>query len=226
LKQLSSSEGVTLFMTLFAAFNALIHRHSGQRDILIGVPVANRNRVESEGLIGFFTNTILLRTRIESDPTFLDVLEEVRETALGAYAHQSLPFQKLIEGLQPNRGLRQTPLIQVVFILQNSPSEALALPGLTLETTVLHNGTVKFDIVLNMWETDQGLQAWVSYNREIYKAETIARLLTHYERLLNNVVERPRARLSEIEVLSDEEKMLLDRRIDLEELGESFSIRG
>ncbi|HKG21440.1 MAG TPA: condensation domain-containing protein, partial [Blastocatellia bacterium] len=226
LKHLSNSEGVTLFMMLFAAFNALIYKHTGQRDILIGVPIANRNRRETEGLIGFFANTIVLRTKIESDPTFLHLLEGVREAALGAYAHQGLPFQKLIEELQPTRGLRQTPLVQVVFTLQNAPSEALALSGLTLETEVLHNGTVKFDIVLNLWETDQGLRGWLTYNRELYKAETIARLLSHYERLLKNVVEQPHARLSEIEVLSDEERTLLDKRIDLEEPGESFSIRG
>ncbi|HYP25231.1 MAG TPA: amino acid adenylation domain-containing protein [Blastocatellia bacterium] len=224
LKRLSSGEGVTLFMTLFAAFNALIYKHTGRDDILIGVPIANRNRIETEGLIGFFANTILLRTGIEADPTFEELLAQVRETALGAYAHQNYPFQKLVEELRPKRGVTRTPLAQVVFTLQNAPARALSLPGLTLETEEIHNGTVKFDIVLNLWETDEGLRGWLSYNRDLYRAETIARLLSHYERLLYNVAESPRARLSEIGLLSEEEELLLDRSIDLVEFGDSFSI--
>src|SRR5207245_3611893 len=133
LKALSRERGVTLFMTLLAAFQTLLHRYTGEPDILIGSPIANRNRAETEVLIGFFVNTLVLRGDMSGDPSFVELVRQVREGALGAYAHQDLPFEQLVDELQPERSLGRTPFFQTMFALGNTPAGTLDLPGLTLE---------------------------------------------------------------------------------------------
>ncbi|WP_414574316.1 condensation domain-containing protein, partial [Nostoc sp. CCY 9925] len=146
LKTLSQQEGVTLFMTLLAAFKVLLHRYTKQDDIMVGTPIANRNRTETEGLIGFFVNTLVIRTELSDNPSFQKFLTQVREVALGAYAHQDLPFEKLVEELQPERNLSHTPLFQVMFVLQNAPIPPLKLSGLSLSPLKLNTTTAKFDL--------------------------------------------------------------------------------
>jgi aspartate racemase len=139
---------VTLFMTLLAAFQTLLHRYTGQDDILVGSPIAGRTRTETEALIGFFVNTLVLRTSLHGNPSFRELLGRVREVALGAYAHQDLPFEKLVEELQPERRLNHSPLFQVMFALQSVPRYSLELSGLSLQTLAVDNGTAKFDLTL------------------------------------------------------------------------------
>ncbi len=142
LRELSRQEGTTLFMTLLAAFQTLLFRYSGQQDIVVGSPVAGRNRTELEGLIGFFVNMLPLRTDLSGAPTFRELLGKVRETTLDAYAHQELPFEKLVEELQPERSPSHAPLVQVVFVLQNTPRTPLELPGLTAQSIAVERSTV------------------------------------------------------------------------------------
>lgn len=151
LKALSQQENVTLFMTLLAAFKTLLHRYTGQHDILVGSPIANRNRAEIEGLIGFFVNTLVLRTNIAGNPTFRELLHQVRKTTWEAYDHQDLPFEKLVEELQPERDLSYSPLFQVKFMLENAPKEDLNLPGLTLSSIRQENPTAKLDLSLDIF---------------------------------------------------------------------------
>ena len=160
LKALSQREGVTLFMTLVGAFQTLLYRYTNQDDIIVGSPIAGRNRVETEGLIGFFVNTLMLRTDLSDNPTFRELLGRVREVCLGAYAHQALPFEKLVEELQPERDLSRNPLFQVMFVLQNAPTRALAR-GLNV-----NSGTSMFDLTLSMGDTEQGLAGSLEYNTD------------------------------------------------------------
>ena len=157
LKALSRQEGVTLFMTLLAAFKTLLYRYTGQEDLLIGTPIAGRTRVETEALIGFFVNTLVLRTNMGGNPRFRELLGKVREVALDAYDHQDLPFEKLVDELLLERSPSHAPLVQVMFALQNAPRPALKLPGLTLDQMDVESGTAKFDLTLSMRDTEQGL---------------------------------------------------------------------
>src|SRR6185369_10941736 len=151
IKSLSAQEGATLFMTLLAAFQALLYRYSGQEDVVVGSNIAGRNRKEIEGLIGFFVNNLVLRTDLSGNPTFRQILGRVRDVCLNAYAHQDLPFDWLVEELQPDRSLSHNPLFQVMFNLQNMPASNLELPGLTLTSLNVHTHTSRFDLTLNMW---------------------------------------------------------------------------
>jgi Non-ribosomal peptide synthetase modules and related proteins len=161
LKALSQRAGVTLFMTLLGAFMALLARYSGQEDIVVGSPIANRNRSETEALIGFFVNTLVLRVDLSGNPPFEELLGRVRQVALAAYAHQEVPFERVVEALRPQRSLSHSPLFQVMFVLQNVPFEALELPGLSLSPLALESVTAKFDLTLVMSETEQGLRGGV-----------------------------------------------------------------
>ncbi|MEN9520551.1 MAG: hypothetical protein RLZZ381_3139, partial [Cyanobacteriota bacterium] len=156
LTTLSQLEGTTLFMTLLAAFQTLLYRYTGQTDISVGSPIANRNHEEIEGLIGFFVNTLVLRTQLENHPSFRELLQQVREVSLGAYAHQDLPFEMLVEQLQPERNLSHTPLFQVMFVLQNAPTSELEFGELTLSELPVDNNTAKFDLTLSLHETEDG----------------------------------------------------------------------
>jgi amino acid adenylation domain-containing protein len=209
LNTLSRQQGVTLFMTLLAAFQTLLYRYTGQEDIVVGSPIANRNRSEIEGLIGFFVNTLLLRTDLSGEPTFRQFLGRVREVALGAYAHQDLPFEKLVEELRPERSLSHTPLFQVLFVLQNAPRTTLELAGLRLSPLEVDNATAKFDMSVSMTETEEGLRASLEYNTDLYGVATIQRMLGHYQTLLEGIVANPEERISQLPLLTPAERQQL-----------------
>jgi amino acid adenylation domain-containing protein len=207
LKALSRREGATLYMTLLAAFKTLLQRYTGQDDISIGTPIANRNRSEIENLIGFFINTLVLRTDMSGDPTFRNLLGRVREAALSAYTHQDMPFEYLVEQLQPDRDMSRPPLFQVMFaLLQNAPLEALQLQGITLSPIALNSGTAKFDLLLFMEDTEEGLRAALEYNSDLFEAETINRLLANFETLLEDISAGGERRLSELSVMTANER--------------------
>ncbi len=220
LEELSQQAGVTLFMTLLAAFQTLLHRYTEQTDIAIGSPIANRHRSELEGLIGFLVNSLVLRTNLAGDPTFREALDRVREVTLAAYDHQDLPFEKLVEELQPIRSLGQNPLFQVVFALQNTPMEQLVLPGLVLSPVELETRTARFDLELYVWkctgnfrnlwgkgwQQSDGLRGVIVYNADLFDAMTIASLRRHFQTLLEGIVANPNAHLSALPLLTAQER--------------------
>ncbi|MET0622970.1 MAG: amino acid adenylation domain-containing protein [Pyrinomonadaceae bacterium] len=211
LRSLSHRTGGTLFMTLLAAYKLLLYRHTGQEDILVGSPVANRNRVETEDLIGFFVNTLMLRTSLAGDPTFAELLGRVRRTAVEAYAHQDLPFEKIVEELHPQRDLSRSPLFQVLLALQNAPMGTLELTGLTINAQEFEWDTVRLDLEFHLHDLPDGLGGAMAYNADIFERETVRRLLGRFASLLEAVVAAPERRLSELSVLAPgERQQLLD----------------
>jgi amino acid adenylation domain-containing protein len=206
LEALGRQAGATLFMTLLAAFQTLLARYTGQEEIVVGSPIAGRTRVETEGLIGFFVNTLVLRTDLAGNPPFRELLGRVREGCLGAYAHQELPFEKLVEELQPARSLSQSPLFQVMFILQNAPRTPLALPGLTLTPFRIESGTAKFELSLAVTATEAGLETAAEYNADLFDAATIDRLLGHYQTLLEGIVAAPDRPIGALPLLTAAER--------------------
>jgi amino acid adenylation domain-containing protein len=211
LNKLSQQQGSTLFMTLLAGFQILLCRYTGQKDIVVGSPIANRNRAEIEGLIGFFVNTLLLRTNLAGNPTFAELLKRVREVALGAYAHQDLPFELLVEQLQPQRDLSHTPLFQVMFVLQNAPMSSLELPDLTLTPLESDSGTAQFDLTLSMAETESGLVGSFEYNTDLFAENYLQRMAGHLQTLLAAIVANPQQRLSDLPLLTEFEQHQLLR---------------
>ncbi len=211
LKRLSQQEGATLFMLLLAAFQTLLHRYTHQSEILVGTGIANRNRAELEGLIGFFVNTLVLRTDFSGDPTFRELLGRVREVTLGAYAHQDLPFEKLVEELQPERNLSRNPIFQVTLALQNTPMPAFELPGLTLRTQEFESLTTRFDLEFHLWDLPEGIQGYLFYSTDLFDETTIARLLGHFEKLLEEIVSNPDLPVSRINFLAADERRKLLR---------------
>ncbi len=210
LRELGRREGVTLFMTLLAGFEILLGRYSGQEDIAVGTPIANRTRGEIEGLIGFFVNTLVMRVNIGGDPTVRELLKRVREMSLGAYGHQDLPFEKLVEELQPERDLGRNPLVGVLFALQNAPDEGVEMKGIQLQS--LGGGAqeaTRFDLEFYAQEQGKGLGGWIKYNTDLYESGTIRRMAGHLERLLGEMVGKPEGRLSELEILGGEERRQL-----------------
>jgi amino acid adenylation domain-containing protein len=207
LMELSKSEAVTLFMSLLAAFATLLYRYSGQDDIPIGTPVANRNRLEVEQLIGFFVNTLVLRTDMSGNPSFRRLLRQVREVTLGAYTHQDLPFERLVEAVEPERDLRLTPLFQVMFVLGAAAGEASGSleasdsPGLRASWLPADTATAKFDLTLFISEQPAGLTAALEYNTDLFDAPGIARMLTNYQTLLESIVADPEQRLTRFPIL-------------------------
>jgi hypothetical protein len=206
LKELSRREGATLFMTLLAAFSTLLYRYSGQRDILLGTPIANRNRAETESLIGFFVNTLIFRTRLSEQMTFRELLCQVRETALEAYAHQDLPFEKLVEELQPERSLSHSPVFQMMLDLQNAPMRDLELQGLRLTPLPFDSRMAKFDLVLTVGETDGRLSGQLEYNTDLFDGGTVRRMARHLEHLLETAVSNPDEQVSRLPLLTDDER--------------------
>ncbi len=206
IKSFSRKQGATLFMTLLAAFQALLYRYSGQDDISVGSPIAGRNRAEIEPLIGCFINTLVLRGDLSGDPTFRILLRRVRETALGAYAHQDLPFEMIVDALQPERNLSRAPLFQVMFILQNAPMSAIQLPGLTLGTLEIENGISTFDVTLTMEEGPGGLGGSFEYNTDLFDAATITRMIGHFQQLLEAITTNPDCRISALPLLTEAER--------------------
>jgi amino acid adenylation domain-containing protein len=210
LKALSQAEGATLFMTLLAAFEFLLGRYSGQREVLVGTPVANRQRLELEDLIGFLTNTLVLRLGATSATSFRALLASVRETVLEAEAHQDLPFEVLVEELNPPRDRSRTPLFQVMFSLYNTPdSRVVQLPDLTLEGVPLERATSKFDLSLFMRETTDGLRTTFEYSTDLFEQATIERMSRHLETLLEEVARDPDRSLDDIEIIDDDERRTL-----------------
>jgi surfactin family lipopeptide synthetase A len=206
LKALSRKEGVTLFMTLLAAFQGLLYRYTEQEDIVVGSPIANRNRTEIEGLIGFFVNTLVLRTDLSGNPTFRELLHRMRNTALEAYEHQDLPFEKLVEELQPERSLSHSPFFQVMFVLQNAPSTAVTFEGLSASPVRIDAETAKFDLTLFMSETEEGLRGSLQYGTDLFDAATIARMSGHLQTLLEGIVENPHQRITHLPILTQAEE--------------------
>src|SRR6185369_13930790 len=206
IKNLGRQEGATLFMTLLAAFQSLLHRYTNQTDILVGTGIANRNRAELESLIGFFVNTLVLRTDFGGRPIFRELLRRVRDLTLEAYAHQDLPFEKLVEELQPARDLSRNPIFQVSFALQNAPMQELELPGLTLRTQEFETLTTRFDLECHVWDEAGGLQGFLFYSTDLFDETTIARLIEHYRKFLKEVVANPDRRVSELEFLTEDER--------------------
>jgi amino acid adenylation domain-containing protein len=198
LRGLARREGATLFMTLLAAFQALLQRCTGQDDFAVGSPVAGRNRKEIEGLIGFFVNTLVLRADLSGDPTFRELLSRVRETCLGAYAHQDVPFEKLVDELHPARDLSRSPLFQVVFGLQTYAVPEVRVPGLGLEPLALDSGAVKFELVLAMTDDARGLRGELKYRTDLFDAATMERLVAHFHALLEGVAADRGRRLSDL----------------------------
>ena len=206
LKALARREDVTLFMLLLGAFQVLLHRYSGQEDIVVGTPIAGRTRVETENLIGFFLNILALRSDLSGEPTFCELLQRVRRTALDAFAHQDLPFEKLVDALQLERDLSRSPLFQAMFILQNEPLRPLELAGLKLKPINVHNGTSKFDLQLSLEETNGGLGGFLEFNTDLFDESTAARMLGHFQTLLEAIVENPALKISTLPLLTTVEQ--------------------
>ncbi|OLT58218.1 non-ribosomal peptide synthetase [Moorena bouillonii] len=209
-KQLSQKQGTTLFMTLLAAFKVLMSRYSGQESIAVGSPIANRNRREIEGLIGFFVNSLVMYTDLGGDPSFTEVLNRVKQTALEAYGNQDIPFEKLVEELQPERSLSQSPLFQVMFAVQQEEvlKPSFSLPN--LEVGWYEGGgaemTVRFDLELHLWPVGEEIKGFCAYNRDLFSAETISRMVSHYENLLSAAVETTEQPVSKLPLMKEAER--------------------
>ncbi|MBI5032798.1 MAG: amino acid adenylation domain-containing protein [Chloroflexi bacterium] len=206
LNALCRRESVTLFMTLLAAFQTLLYRYCGQEDILVGTPIANRNRAEIEGLIGFFVNTLVLRGNLSGEPSFRELLKRTRETALGAYAHQDLPFEMLVDALQPQRDMSHSALFQVMFVLQNASAQIFNLPGLTWNSLSLDTGTATFDLTLLAEEVQSGLVCSFEYATDLFDEATIARMAGHLHTLLKAIIENPDQSIATLPLLTDAER--------------------
>lgn len=210
LKELSHKSATTLFMTLMAAYVTLLFRHSDQNDILIGTPIASRNYQELEGLIGFFVNTLVMRTRLEGNPSFEELLKQVRSVCRNAYANQDVPFEQIIETLQIERSLSHSPLFQVMFVLQNVAMEELETPGLKISPLSLDNVNAKFDFALQMWEinTEKGnsLQGFWQYNLDLFDQDRIARMSSHFQTLLEAIVANPQEPIGTLSLLTERER--------------------
>jgi amino acid adenylation domain-containing protein/FkbM family methyltransferase len=202
---LAKRERVTLFMLLLAAFQTLLHRYSGQDDLCVGSPIANRTRKEVEGLIGFFANTLVLRAQFEKDGTFRDLLGKGRQTMLEAYAHQDLPFEVLVEAIQPVRDLSHTPLFQVLFVLQNAPHREMSLDGLAVSPLMLDAGKAHFDLSFSITEEKGALQAAIEYNTDLFDEATIRRMFDHFAVLLSAANENPGLAVCDLPLLTSEE---------------------
>ena len=205
LRSIGATENATLFQVTLAAFKALLYRYTNQRDISIGTPVAHRPRLELESLIGFFANTLVLRTQWAGDPSFRTLLRKVRETTLGAYDHQDVPFEHLVQELQPERDLRRNPFFQVLFMLQNPPMQ-LELPGLEVDRYTITRKTSKFDLVVELWEHDGEIRGEIEYDADLFDKATIDRMVGHYKQLLKGVTANPGHLLSELPVLTPAER--------------------
>jgi amino acid adenylation domain-containing protein len=204
--ELSGREGVTQFMTLLAAFQVLVYRYSGQEDVVVGLPIANRNRTEIEGLIGFFVNTLVLRTDLSEKPTFKVLLQRIRNVCLEAYAHQDMPFEKLVEELRPERDLSRNPLFQVMFVLQNTPRPLPQPTPLSIERFDVLPATSLFDLSLYLREREGKLIGFVEYNTDLFDSSTIERMIGHFETLLEGIVADPERPISTLPLLTEAER--------------------
>src|SRR6185503_857740 len=187
----------------------LLYRYSGQPDFAVGTPVAGRTSAEVEGLIGFFINTLVMRAELSGNPTFLELLGRVRETAFEAYAHQDLPFERLVDAMQPERSLSHTPLFQVALVFQNAPLAQFDLSGLKFERVAAESGTSKFDLTLFATERAESLHLASEYNTDLFEQERIERLLGHLQTLMESVVRAPEKLIEELELLPERERAQL-----------------
>lgn len=206
LKELSRQEKATLFMTLLAVFETLLYRYSGQETFLIGTPISGRTKPEMEPIIGFFSNTLVLRAELGSNPTFRELLTRVRRDALASYAYQDFPFDHLVEMMHPERDLNRMPLVQIMFVFDNAPMPTLELPHLTIQPLVAESGTSKFDLTLAITEDNEGLELAIEYSIDLFKAETIKQMLDHYVTLLHTALANSDQRIAEMPLLSGEEQ--------------------
>jgi amino acid adenylation domain-containing protein len=206
LQALSQREGVTLFTTLLAAFQTLLARYSGQKEIVVGSPIANRRHVETEELVGCFVNTLVLRSQLADNPRFSELLQRTWAVVIGAHAHQDVPFEKLVEALQPERDLSRAPLFQVMFVLQNASTGSIKLPGLELSLLPSDSGTARFDLTLSLAETADGLTGMLEYNTDLFERERMERLLGHFKELLAAVVRAPAERVFELPLMGAAER--------------------
>ena len=206
LRVLGRSKNATLFMTMLTAFGALLYRYSGQENILIGSPIANRNHVEVEDLIGFFVNMLVLRTDHSGDPSFLELLRRVQGVCLDAYDNQDMPFEKLVEELNPERNMSHSPLFQVVFALNSVVERLPEISGLTITSLKIRETMAKFDLFLSMGETEQGMAGYLEYNQELFDEITIGRMAGHFQMLIEGIVTNPEARISELPLLAEAER--------------------
>lgn len=206
IKIFSQQSGATLFQTLLAAFVILMFHYSGQDDICIGSPIANRNRRDIEPLIGFFVNTLVLRNQIKGNPSFSEFLSQVRQVAMSAYTHQDVPFEQVVEALQPERSLSYNPLFQVVFVLENFLLDTLELPDLSLTPQLVERGTSQFDLTLAVWETKAGLIGSWEYNSDLFEPDTIARMTSHFQTLLAAIIANPHQSIGELPLLNQQER--------------------
>ena len=218
LRRVSQQEGVTLFMTLLGAFQVLLCKYSGDDDIAVGTPIANRGRRELEELVGIFVNTLVLRTDLSGDPTVREVLQRVRTVALEAYAHQDAPFEKIVDALEVRRDMSHSPLFQVMFVLQNMPAEPIQLSGMTLEPLRVDLGVAGFDLTLTMTEGPDDLAGTLEYNTDLFEMETIHRMGEQYVRVLEGVAKDVERRISSLPLLSE-----LERRQVISEWNETRS---
>jgi non-ribosomal peptide synthetase component F len=206
IKALSRQEDSTLFMTLLASFLTLLHRYTGQDDIVVGSPIAGRNRPEIEGLIGFFVNTLVLRSSFSGNPTFKELLARVRQSTLEAYDHQDLPFEKLQEDLNPERSLSHSPLFQAMLAWENASPTNPSFEGLGVSPLRIGADMAKFDLTLSMRESIDGLRGSLQYNTDLFDNTTIKRLLAHFERLLEGIVSNSDERVVHLPMLTDAEQ--------------------
>jgi aspartate racemase len=205
-KAFCQKEEATLFMVLLAAYQLLLHRYTGEEDIVVGSPIAGRCMEETENLIGLFVNALALRTDLSGNPTFSELLARVKEVALGGYGHQDMPFEMLVKELQPDRSLARNPLFQVMFVLQSDPIGATELPGLKISHVQVENVVANFDLTLDAVERDGQLECQFESNADLFDEDTITRLLGHFETLLESIVTNPRQRLSAFPLLTDAER--------------------
>ena len=205
-KRVAEQQGATLFMVLLAAFKVLVYRYNHQPDVIIGSPIANRNQPEIENLIGYFVNTQVLRTDLSGNPSFAELLGRVRETTLGAWECQDVPFEWLVNTLRPERNLGQTPFFQIMFALQNANSGVLELPGLSIERLDVSTEAAKFDLTWMAEETQDGLALHIEYRTSLFLPETIQQLARHYQHLLAAIVENPACEIDRLELLSADER--------------------
>ena len=206
LNELARACNATLFMTLLAVFQVLLYRYTGQEDVVVGTPIANRTQAQTEGLIGLFLNTLALRADLSGDPTFTELLGRVRETALGAYAHQDLPFEKLVEELQPERSLSHSPIFQVMFTLQSSKSASLDLAGIEVEQIAVDRSAAKLDLLLVVSPMADALVIRIEYSTDLFDDDRMERMLGHFQSLLVGIVANPDERISRLSLLTDVER--------------------
>ena len=203
LRDLGRREGATLYMTLLSALQVLLHRYSGQDDFTIGSPIAGRLSKETERLVGFFINTLVMRADLEGNPTFRGLLKQTRQTALAAFQHQELPFEQVVDHLNPERTADRNPLFQVMFTLQNAPWPEMQVAGLALLVIPLYSGNAKFDLSFTMCEDNGGLWVYTDFRADLFRENTIVRMLKHFRVLVEAMVAQPDVPVTQLSMLTE-----------------------